>query len=416
MDRRRSRVGALYFVPNLNQRSTSSSSSECARDIRIPVTKASASERRLARRRRGVLGAYPGLERRVCRPYGAVPTSPSEGGATSSSARARRDRGRSPDDSEPDRGRRRGIVVDRDVNDPRVGANPAFRNTFGWRDDQLVGRASSTSYTRRKLHSRAWRSPPPQTGCRRQSRSPVGVGSTARRSSWLDRTRCRTSPTRKHQEEEIRASRARIVAAGDEARRRLERDLHDGAQQRLVALSLSLRLAEAKLALGPDGRRDDPRRRTRGARARARRAARARPRHPPGGADRPRPRRRGRGASSHASPLPGRAASSPTSACPPPVEAAAYYVVAEALTNVAKYAGDVGVRARVRGDERGHRRGERRRRRRRRPRPRQRSARARRPGRRARRRAPRSRARQGTGTRRGVLAVPPAFAARPSPG
>ena len=43
---------------------------------------------------------------------------------------------------------------------------------------------------------------------------------------------------------ELVASRARIVAAGDEARRRLERDLHDGAQQRLVSLGLQLRLAE----------------------------------------------------------------------------------------------------------------------------------------------------------------------------
>jgi signal transduction histidine kinase len=42
--------------------------------------------------------------------------------------------------------------------------------------------------------------------------------------------------------EELRASRARIVAAGDAERKRLERDLHDGAQQRLVALALSLRL------------------------------------------------------------------------------------------------------------------------------------------------------------------------------
>lgn len=42
---------------------------------------------------------------------------------------------------------------------------------------------------------------------------------------------------------ELIASRARIVAAGDEARRRLERDLHDGAQQRLVSLHLKLRAA-----------------------------------------------------------------------------------------------------------------------------------------------------------------------------
>jgi PAS domain S-box-containing protein len=43
---------------------------------------------------------------------------------------------------------------------------------------------------------------------------------------------------------ELVASRARIVTAGDEARRRLERDLHDGAQQRLVSLGLQLRMAE----------------------------------------------------------------------------------------------------------------------------------------------------------------------------
>jgi signal transduction histidine kinase len=43
---------------------------------------------------------------------------------------------------------------------------------------------------------------------------------------------------------EVRASRVRIVVAADEARRRLERDLHDGAQQRLVGLSLKLRLAQ----------------------------------------------------------------------------------------------------------------------------------------------------------------------------
>jgi signal transduction histidine kinase len=45
---------------------------------------------------------------------------------------------------------------------------------------------------------------------------------------------------------EIEASRARIVAAGDEARRRLERDLHDGAQQRLVVGLLTLRSALAR--------------------------------------------------------------------------------------------------------------------------------------------------------------------------
>jgi signal transduction histidine kinase len=43
---------------------------------------------------------------------------------------------------------------------------------------------------------------------------------------------------------DLLASRARIVAAADDARRRLERDIHDGAQQRLISLGLKLRLAE----------------------------------------------------------------------------------------------------------------------------------------------------------------------------
>ena len=52
--------------------------------------------------------------------------------------------------------------------------------------------------------------------------------------------------------EDLRASRARIVEQGDAERRRLERDLHDGAQQRLVALALSLRLAARRGGTGTD--------------------------------------------------------------------------------------------------------------------------------------------------------------------
>ena len=52
---------------------------------------------------------------------------------------------------------------------------------------------------------------------------------------------------------EVRESRARILAAADEERRRIERDLHDGAQQRLVALRIRLELAEELMAQDPKG-------------------------------------------------------------------------------------------------------------------------------------------------------------------
>jgi signal transduction histidine kinase len=51
---------------------------------------------------------------------------------------------------------------------------------------------------------------------------------------------------------ELTASRARVVAAADETRRRIERDLHDGTQQRLISLALELRAAEARVP--PDQR------------------------------------------------------------------------------------------------------------------------------------------------------------------
>jgi signal transduction histidine kinase len=55
--------------------------------------------------------------------------------------------------------------------------------------------------------------------------------------------------------QKLAASRARVIAAADEARRRIERDLHDGAQQRLVSLALALRAAEADVPAELDGLR-----------------------------------------------------------------------------------------------------------------------------------------------------------------
>jgi signal transduction histidine kinase len=54
--------------------------------------------------------------------------------------------------------------------------------------------------------------------------------------------------------EELKGSRARIVDAGQNERRRLERNLHDGAQQRLIALSLELSLLEERLESDPEAR------------------------------------------------------------------------------------------------------------------------------------------------------------------
>jgi PAS domain S-box-containing protein len=142
--------------------------------------------------------------------------------------------------------------------------------------------------------------------------------------------------------EDLRASRTRLMRAEDAGRRRLERNLHDGAQQRLVALSISLRLVESKL-------RDDPTaahellKGAQGELAHALSELRelARGIHPAVLTDRGlRPA------------LETLAARTPAQVeviaederLAPDVEAAAYYVVAEALTNVAKYANASSVR------------------------------------------------------------------------
>lgn len=141
---------------------------------------------------------------------------------------------------------------------------------------------------------------------------------------------------RKRQEEELRASRARIVDATDAARRRLERNLHDGAQQRLAALSLSLRLAESRIETDVDEAVELlGRAREELARALEELRELARGLHPNVLTD------RGLGAALEAlvlrSPFPVHV-TAPDQRLPPAVEAAAYYVAAEALANVAKYA------------------------------------------------------------------------------
>ena len=91
---------------------------------------------------------------------------------------------------------------------------------------------------------------------------------------------------------ELERSRARVVGAADTERRRIERDLHDGAQQRLVSLAMNLGRARARFADRPGGRPGHRRRGARRGQAGAGRAARPGPRAAPAGARRPRPGRR----------------------------------------------------------------------------------------------------------------------------
>jgi signal transduction histidine kinase len=136
--------------------------------------------------------------------------------------------------------------------------------------------------------------------------------------------------------DELRASRARIVEAADAERRRLERDLHDGTQQRLVSVSMALGLAESKLASDPEGARRilDETRTTLGTALQELREL-SQGIHPGILTE------RGLGPAlqelAYGSPVPVELAIPLERRLPQAVEAAAYYVVAEALTNVAKY-------------------------------------------------------------------------------
>jgi signal transduction histidine kinase len=140
-----------------------------------------------------------------------------------------------------------------------------------------------------------------------------------------------------HGREELAASRTRIVAAGDQARRRIERDLHDGTQQRLVSLALDVRSTEAtvadelpelraqlaRVADGLTGALEDLRELSHGI-------------HPAilseGGLG------QALKALGRRSTLPVELEVNIPTRLPEPVEVAAYYVVSEALANATKYA------------------------------------------------------------------------------
>jgi signal transduction histidine kinase len=136
---------------------------------------------------------------------------------------------------------------------------------------------------------------------------------------------------------ELRASRSRIVQAGYDERRRLERDLHDGAQQRLMALGINLRLARDRVERDPQEAvelLDTSLQELSEATGELRELARGI--HPAVLTD------RGLEAAikglAGRSPVPVEVVETPVDRLPSSIESAIYFVVAEALTNAARYA------------------------------------------------------------------------------
>ena len=254
-----------------------------------------------------------------------------------------------------------GVYDDATVNEH--GPNPAFEQILGWRNEEIVNRSLLDLIVAddRYLALMAIGSAANGVPARERESQWLCKDGSSRTIAWTaqqilgmdGRTLVLVSGAdvteRKRQEEEVRASRMRIVEAGDAARRRLERNLHDGAQQRLVSLSLSLRLAQSKLDSDPgtasavlDAAREEL------ALALDELRELARGIHPAILTD------RGLAAALEAlagrSPVPVEVAAE-IDALPAPVEAAAYYVVAESLANVVKYAEATHVAVRVTTDD-----------------------------------------------------------------
>jgi signal transduction histidine kinase len=168
----------------------------------------------------------------------------------------------------------------------------------------------------------------------RSCEDPFHTGAEVRLRSFADLAA--QSIANERAQAELRASRARIVRTADEARHRLERDLHDGAQQRLVSVSLAIRLVEQMLETGPAT-----------ARAVLREASNelsealeelrelARGLHP--AALREHGLEPALEAVSARAPFPVELTGVPDERLPDAIEAAIYYVVSESLTNAAKH-------------------------------------------------------------------------------
>jgi PAS domain S-box-containing protein len=161
-------------------------------------------------------------------------------------------------------------VVTMDHEGHVVDFNPAAERTFGYRVDEAVGRDMAELIIPPELRERH------RAGLKRYLATTEGVvldrrieitgmradGTTFPVELTITRIAVPGPPTftgylrditdRLAIEAEVKASRARIVEAADASRRRLERDLHDGAQQRLVELALDLRMSRARFDDDPE--------------------------------------------------------------------------------------------------------------------------------------------------------------------
>jgi PAS domain S-box-containing protein len=251
-------------------------------------------------------------------------------------------------------------VVDRAGTIGSDGVNRAFRDATGHGDDDARGRkfwdvavAPDEAEGVRQAFVQAvasGESPHVETAWRSADGSPLLVEwwttslGHAREGMFLI---CGVDVTeRVQQAEEIRRSRSRLLEAGDAERRRLERNLHDGAQQRLVSLSLALRLAQARLGSDPPAA-DEILANAGAELALALQELRelARGLHPAVLAD------RGLAPALSSlverSPMPVELELEVAERLPEAVEVAAFYVISEALANVAKYAHATQVRVSV---------------------------------------------------------------------
>jgi PAS domain S-box-containing protein len=233
--------------------------------------------------------------------------------------------------------------------------NPAAEETFGYKTEEVVGREMAELIVPPALrgeHREGFARYLETGNARLLGRRIEIVGMRADGSEFpveltISRIRLPGPPVftgylrditeRKSAERELRASRVRLVEAQDAERRRLERNLHDGAQQRLVSLALALRLARDRI---PD-RRDEALELLARAEeelgvALSELRELARGIHPAVLTERGlRPALEGVVARA---PIPVELTIRVDGRLPEAIEAAAYYVVSEALVNVAKYA------------------------------------------------------------------------------